>query len=267
MSPTYLICTVLVTMLFMGTSTQAQPAALKTWLEQGDLERAAFDNEAALRHYEQAFTADSSRYLVRLNLARTHYDYGLDLAARQQNSTARKQFEASVRHARALVAHHPDSAHAHFILAATTGNLALFAGGREKVLIGQQVEIHSKRAIELDSTSAYAYVALGIYYREVVQLSWFERLIAGTFYGSLPKKEMSDILRLLHHAEKLQPAFPFLQFELAQTYEQLGQYDKAIYHLQKLKSLAPETTQDVRNQQNAALRIADLKERLARASR
>ena len=251
--------------LFAGASSYGQYVPDKTLVEQGDEAYNSFDNATALRHYTSAFAIDSAAYDIRLRLSRTHYDYGLDLIALDKKTEARDHFEASVRHARTLAESYPDSARAFFLLAATTGNLALFAGGREKVLIGREVESYSRHAIELDSMMAYPYVSLGIYYREVGRLSWLERLIAKTFYGALPEAEPSNILSLLHHAENLRPQFPFLQFELAKTYEEMGQLDRAIVHLEKLQALEPETTQDIRNQKDAAPMMAAMKQK--RASR
>ena len=225
----------------------------------GDSAFQAFDYASALRYYGAAFRKDSSRFELRLKMSRANYDLGLDLVAEGEKSAARKCFDQSVRHARQLTELFPESAISYFMLAATTGNLALFAGGRDKVLLGRQVEAYSKRAIALDSTLAFPYVSLGIYYREVSRLNWLERMIARTFFGRLPSTDTSEILALLHHAEHLRPNFPFLHFELAKTYAYLDQPKEAIVHLEKMQSLQPETAQDIRNQRDAIEMMAELR--------
>lgn len=244
---------VLVCILSMGCppNTQAQAETIETWIARGDSAYRAFDNETALRYYARASQADSADFIARLRLSRTHYDFGLDQLSLAAPELAAFHFREAVRHACALVESYPDSARAHFLYAATLGNLALFEGGREKIALGRLVEIHSKRAIALDPTWAYPYVALGIYYREIARLNWLERALARVLYGSLPEVTPATALSYLEHAERLRPDFPFLHFEMAMTYDMLQQEDKMIEHLRALVALEPETTQDIRNQETA----------------
>lgn len=227
-------------------------------IDQADSAYAVFDNSEALRLYEQAFLQDSS-FIVRLSLSRTHYDFGLDLMARNDEATARTHFEEAVMHARILVDAFPDSAQSHFMLAATMGNLAQFEKGQQKVIIGRLVEQHSRKAIQLDSTWAYPYVSLGIYFRELSKLSWFERALAQMFYGRIPDVKEEDVLALLHRAAAIKPNFAFLHYEIAMTYMQYERHEEALDHLNILVSLKAETSQDVRNQQNAIILMASLK--------
>ncbi|MFK7844410.1 MAG: tetratricopeptide repeat protein [Rhodothermales bacterium] len=225
----------------------------------GDSAYAVFDNQKALAYYEQAFAEDSTDFDTRIRLSRTSYDFGLDQVAAGDDDVALPTFERSILHARALVTHFPDSAQSHFLLAATMGNLALFKNGREKLLLGRLVAEHSKKAIALDSTLAYPYVSLGIYYRELSSLSWIEKTLAKVFFGRIPEATSEQALELLQTALRLRPDFPFLHFELAMTFKMLNQFDKAIEHLETLIALQPESSQDARNQSNAKKLITELK--------
>ena len=231
------------------------------FLARGDSAYTQFDNETALSFYNKALTTDSTSFLSRLILSRTHYDYGLDLVAQHNHEDSRVHFEKAISHAEALVAEFPDSAQAHFMLAATMGNLAQFEENARKITLGRLVEKHSKRAIEIDSLSAYAYVSLGLYYRELTRLSWIERTMAKMLYGRLPKVSREMVFNLLQKALRIKPDFPFLHFELAMTYLMYDQPEEALNHLRILVNLQPENSQDLRNQQNATVLIDDLIER------
>ncbi len=241
----------------VSTAYSQQPAALL--LSQGDTAYDAFDNQTAINFYEEALLADTTDFETLIRLGRTNYDLGLDLIAEGKLKEAFNRFENAIINSRALVTHYPDSAQAHFLLAATSGNLALFKNGREKVILGRIVELHSKKAIELDTTLSYPYVSLGIYYRELSRLSWLERTLAKVFFGRLPEASIDKALDLLEKAQQLRFNFPFLHFELAMTFMALDQNEKALHHLETLVSLKPETTQDARNQEYAKKLIADLK--------
>jgi tetratricopeptide (TPR) repeat protein len=242
----------LLTVTFQGwlPSSGAQARA-ETWLARGDSAYLTFDNETALRFYTQALEADSHDFDIRLQLSRTQYDLGLDRMAQDERDAALALFNESVRHADWLVTTFPESPQAHFLYAATMGNMALFKGGREKVEIGRIVELHSRRAIELDSTFSYPYVSLGIYHRELSQLNWIERTLVRVLYGHLPEASLTSAVAYLEHAKELRPEFPFLHHELAKTYDVLKQKDKVMEHLRILVELEPETTQDIRNQEKA----------------
>lgn len=236
----------------LASTANAQTQSNATQLvEEGDAAYAAFDNKEALLHYEQAYRSDTTNFDVLLKMSRTSYDWGLDLIAQDQEEQATQIFESSILYAQSLVRQYPDSAQAHFLLAATMGNLALFKGGREKIWLGRMVEQHSNKAISLDPSLAYPYVSLGIYYRELSRLSWLERTLAKVFFGRLPASTFEQAVELLETALELRPNFPFLHFELAMTYMMQKQKEKAISHLQTLIELSPETTQDARNQDYA----------------
>ena len=243
---------------FAQTSPHLLFAQEAAYLTAGDSAYAAFDNISALSLYKKAFALDQSSFQCRIRLSRTHYDYGLDLLARNAPDSARTHFKEAITHADFLVTTYPDSAESHFMLAATTGNLAQFESGKQKLEIGRVVEQHSRVAIELDSTFAYPYVSLGIYYREITQLKWIEKTLARMFYGKVPDTSPQDVIDMLLYAAQLRPHFPFLQFELAMTYMLYNQPQKALHHLQQLVALPPENSQDIRNQQNALSMIKDL---------
>ncbi len=248
---------------FAGASSIASygQTAVSQLIEQGDAAYQVFDNVAALNYYQQALNADSTSFQARIKASRTSYDLGLDYVAESNDSDAFDKFESSILHARALVELFPDSAQSHFLLAATLGNLALFKSGREKVVLGQLVERHSKQAISLDPKLAYPYVSLGIYYREVSSLSWIERTLAKMFFGRLPDATFDKALDYLHTALRLRPNFPFLHFELAMTFLALEQFDNALLHLETLIALNPESSQDARNQAYARRLIEEIRSR------
>ena len=207
--------------------------------------------------YNKAFSYDSS-FAVRLRLSRTHFDYGLDLMAEGDEETAKVHFEEAILKAQALVNTYPDSSQSHFMLAATMGNLAQFESGKEKVVIGRLVEKHSRMAISLDSTWAYPYVSLGLYFRELTRLSWLEKTLAKVFYGRIPNITEEDVLDLLMRAAEIKPDFPFLHYEIAMTYMMFDNQKEALKHFDILVGLQPETSQDVRNQENAQKLMASM---------
>ncbi|MEZ4698989.1 MAG: hypothetical protein R2834_01565 [Rhodothermales bacterium] len=221
----------------------------------GDSLYARYDPLGALDRYSEAERLSEGRlpFALARALARCHYDIGLDALAERGAGSAEDHFKEAVSLSERLVASFPDSAQAHFLLAATLGNLAQFKGGKERIALAREVERQSRTAIELDPDFAYPYVALGILYRELAGLSWVEQTWAHLFYGELPKATIDDALALLCRAAELDPLIPFVQHELATTYLRLGDTERGLLHLRQLLVLKPQTSQDIRNQTNARL--------------
>lgn len=197
-------------------------------------------------------------FAVEVGLARTHYDIGLDLLAEPGRELPEAYFRQAVAIAERLIAAYPDSARAHFIMAATLGNLAQFKGGKERVELAREVERHSRAAMAIDTSWAYPYISLGVLYRELAGLSWAEQTWARLFYGEVPRASIDEAIELLCRAAVLDPLIPFVHHELATTYFAAGDTTAAVSHLRQLLALRPQTTQDIRNQTNARLWLRDI---------
>ena len=133
----------------------------------------------------------------------------------------------------------------------------LSGGQRQRIALAREVERHSRAAIAIDASWAYPYISLGVLYRELAGLSWAEQTWARLFYGEVPRASLDEAIELLCRAAAQDPLIPFVHHELATTYFAAGDTTAAISHLRQLLALKPQTTQDIRNQTNARLRLKD----------
>ena len=62
------------------------------------------------------------------------------------------------------------------------------------------------------------YLILGVYYREVANLGWFERFLANTFYGDVPEGTNEESEEMLKKALTFDPKIIIANYELANTY-------------------------------------------------
>lgn len=222
-----------------------------TLLARGDALRAAFDNAAALSVYDSLANAYPDDFEVLTRLVQAHNDLAEDLLAEGDKKAAEEHFEQAVALAEQFRDRFPDRPEPYFFLAASYGNLALFKGGKSKVRIGRAVESYAKRAIELDSTYALGYLALGIFYREVAGLSWIQRTFAKVLFGGVPGGSREDAVRYLTRAVALDPTLARAHYELALTVGGMDRKAEALPHLERVLTLAPFTSQDVRNRERA----------------
>lgn len=240
----------IVTLAAYPTCVAAQET-LEERLATGDSLYAIFENEAALGVYQQAWESDSTHFGLLYRLARTANDVGQDLLATVSGSEAEPVMRLSTAYANALSRHYPDHPESWFMMAATWGNYALFAGGREKVRMGREIETWALKALEMDPDYAYAKLALGIFYREIGDLNWFQRTFANTLFGGLPDGGNEKAMRFLQSALEEDPTLVMTHFELAETWKMMGNPERARYHYGRVVDLRPINTEELRQQQAA----------------
>jgi len=222
-------------------------------LEEGRAREDAFDDGGAVQAYERALALDPEALEARLGLARALNALG-EAAADGQ---AEALFERALRFAESLRASRPDEAEGHYWVAAADGNLIAFRDGPEKVRLAREIDASARRALAIDPCFAPAYVVLGITYRELADLGWFVRGMAGGLFGGLPKGSREDAERLLTIAVDLDPADPFAGYQLAVTLER-RKPRQAMAELRRAMELAPRRARDLRLQAEAVGRLARL---------
>ncbi|GAB5518742.1 MAG: hypothetical protein RhofKO_09930 [Rhodothermales bacterium] len=222
-------------------------------LERGDAAYATFDNAGALEAYTDAYRLSATDFEVLSRMARTYGDLAQDYLANNQRGTAKETFETAIRYADELMQHHPERAEAYFFQAATRGNLALFAGGKKKVEIGRDVEANIQRALDIKPDYALAYLAYGMFKREVADLSWVQRNVAKLLFGDVPSGSKDEAADLLQQAVQHDPSLTRAHFELAITLEQLGRKQAAIEAMQAALALPDLTREDQRNRERGAV--------------
>jgi tetratricopeptide (TPR) repeat protein len=147
------------------------------YLKAGDDFYKKFDFQNAAGNYEKAFKIEPDNYDVMLKLARIYNDIGEDFYEKRNQEESEKYIRKAVEIAELFKEKYPDSADAYAYIAMSYGNLALYEGGKEKVKLAKRIEVNAKKSIEIDSTSYLPYIILGIYYRQISNLSWVERLL------------------------------------------------------------------------------------------
>ncbi|NNE34068.1 MAG: hypothetical protein HKN13_02455 [Rhodothermales bacterium] len=221
----------------------------------GDSLYAHFENVGALEAYSKA-GGDAPSLSVMFKTAVAANEIAQDLEAEGKRDVAEAMYRKAIGHAEHLRDAYPDRAESWFILAATSGKMAQFSGGKEKVRIGRAVEEFYTRSISLDSSYALAYMVAGIFNREVAQLSWIQKLAAKALFGGVPDGSLEQSRAYLEKALELDKTLLIAHFELAQTYMALGQRDKADSHLRFLRVLSPRSSEEVRVKRKAAKILA-----------
>ena len=187
---------ILVFILFFITinSTDTFSQSFVKFVEQGDKYHSQFENKKALDEYKKAYEIDPDSLLVLSKLTLTSNDSGEDLRDTDMKK-AKEYFRESVKYAELANEKFPDNPDVYFLLAISYGNLSRYTGGRDKVKLARNVEENLQKSIKYKPDFAPAYIAMGIYYREVATLGWFlknfcqniSRRVAGWYPGGLQR--------------------------------------------------------------------------------
>jgi flavin-dependent dehydrogenase/tetratricopeptide (TPR) repeat protein len=175
------------------------PAAL---LAAGDSAIARLDLDAATAAYREAREADPQSYEAAWKLARAIADRATLTPDREDQRRLCQQAESL---ARAAVALNPGGVKGHAFLAVALGKQAIFVGGKTKVRLSREIKAEADRTLALDANDDLAHHVLGIWNREVVEVSGILRFFANTFLGGIPKASMDDALSHLRRAAELRP--------------------------------------------------------------
>ncbi len=232
---TYLLIKIALALVFLG-SLVVRGEEVGHFVVQGDKYYNGFNNLEALAEYKKAYNIDSESFEILMKLTRAYNDVGEDLKE-EGSKAAERYFKDAFRFSEKMRELFPEKAETYFFLAASRGNLALFKGGKDKVKLGRDVESYAKKAIEINPDYAPAYVALGVFYREVANLNWFLKKFANAFFGGLPEGSNEDSLKALLKAEHYLPKSVYVQYELGKTFKEIGNKEKMEYRFNKALNL------------------------------
>ena len=222
-------------------------------IERGDALYRQFDNEGALREYESAYLAAPTDFTVLARMARIYNDLGrLKMG---KDNEGEDEYSKAVEYAERLQELYPDRAETYFWLALAKGSMARFVGISEKAKIGKSVEEYARKAIKLDPQYSHAYMILGIFYRMAGDLSWLEKLVARTVFGTDFEGTYEESVEMLQKSIELDPGNIFAYYELGRTYRTMEQDEEALRAYDSVLSMDPQSLREQELQQEVNRRI------------
>jgi len=228
------------------------------YLAQGDQARDKFDNAGALKFYQLAYQADTSRCEAIWKVSRTHVDIG-EVAS---DDVQRKNYYEGEKYARKAILHCPQDANAHLALAIAVGRVALMEGGKKKVSLSKEVKAEAEKTLELDPQNDIAMHVLARWNREVANLSGILKMFAKILYGGLPPASNDKAIELFKKAIELKPNYINHHLELGITYQELDQWALAKAEYEKVATLPIAVFNDATHKKEAAERLAQVVKKL-----
>lgn len=244
---------IFISILFTSISAQVNESLLK-----GDNYLKKFDLQNAAKQYELAYKDDSKDYFVLLKISGIYNDLGEDYYEKRDDENSEKMIRKAIKYAEEFYNAYPDSAKVYSILAWSYGNLALYEGGNEKVRLAMKIKENAERSIAIDPNDYLPYIILGIYHRQIADLSWLERAFANTFYSKVPDGSFEDSEKMLKKALLLNPDITIAAFHLSLTYKATEDEENEIKWLKKVISMKERNFRDKYAKRKARERLNEL---------
>ncbi len=239
-------------------SSKITSKGAEEYLKAGDDFYKKFDIQSAAGNYEKAFKIEPDNYDVMLKLTRIYNDIGEDFYERRNQEESEKYIRKAVEIAELFKKKYPDSADVYVYIAMSYGNLALYEGGKEKVKLAKRIEENAKKSIEIDSTKYLPYIILGIYYRQISNLSWVERLFANTFYGDVPEGSYEQSLDMFRKVLQISPGMITATFQMALVYRDMDNNEMEKKFLEKVLTLPVHDFRDKYSIKKSKIRLEEL---------
>jgi len=213
-----------------GTSAPVTAPSAVDWVAAGDAALGRLDLEGAAAAFRRAHEAAPDSYDAAWKLARALTDEATlsNDAAVQKRLCA--EAERLARHATRL---DPVDSRGHDYLAISLGKLALTEGGKRKVELSKEVKAEAEWALRCNPDDDLALHVLAVWNREMADLNWVLRKLAGVLYGKLPPASIDTAIANLTRATVLRPEVIPHRVELGVTLAAARRWAEARVELEK----------------------------------
>jgi tetratricopeptide (TPR) repeat protein len=132
----------------------------------------------------------------------------------------------------------PQNAESNYCMALAMGRMNEFASNKTKIANSKSIKKYIDASLALNPAHAGAYHLLGRWNRTIAKFGPLDKMMINKLYGGMPKgATLTGALNAFIKAVALEPNYKLHQFELAQTYLDMGKKVQALYWLKHCLSI------------------------------
>lgn len=206
--------------------------------------KTAYNYKEALPLYQALLKADSNNvnYLHEASYCYTKYSYYYLPEQEKMN-----YYNIAGYLARKAIKLSETSGEVHCALAMALGRIYENASSKVKIANSKNIKSEVDRAIQLNPKLAGAYHILGRWHRTIAGFNSFEKIMINSFFGGVPPGgTYEDAIKSFMTAISLEPKFMLHQYELAETYHEMGKDIEAKLWLNKALEISPACEDDIK---------------------
>lgn len=139
------------------------------------------------------------------------------------------------------------AADAHYAYAMALGRINENASSKQKIANAKLIKAQADRAVALNPKLAGAYHILGRWHRTIAGFNAFEKAMINSFFGGVPPGgSYDDAVKSFMTAVSLEPKYMNHQYELAETYFEMGKEVEAKLWAKKTLEITPTNEDDLK---------------------
>lgn len=139
------------------------------------------------------------------------------------------------------------SADTHYAYAMALGRINENASSKQKIANAKVIRAQVDRAIALNPKLAGAYHILGRWHRTIAGFNAIEKAMINSFFGGVPPGgSYDDAVKSFMTAISLEPKYMNHQYELAETYYEMGKNVEAKLWAKKALEITPSNDDDIK---------------------
>jgi tetratricopeptide (TPR) repeat protein len=151
-------------------------------------------------------------------------------------------------------------ADSHYCMALALGRINEFEDTKTKIANSKDIKFHVDEALKLNPAHAGAYHILGRWNRTIANFGSVEKLMINSMYGGMPKgASLEGALHAFIKAVAFEPEFKLHQYELAQTYLEMGKEINAKIWYQKALKIKSYSNSDLIIDEKCAKALQQIK--------
>ncbi len=152
------------------------------------------------------------------------------------------------------------SADAHYVYAMALGRINENASSKQKIANAKLIKSEVDRAIALNPKLAGAHHILGRWNRTIAGFNGVEKVMINSFFGGVPPGgSYDDAVKAFTTAVSIEPKYMNHQYELAQTYHEMGKNADAKVWVENALKIVPAHDDDVKAKADCEALLKKLK--------
>jgi tetratricopeptide (TPR) repeat protein len=228
-------------MLFLSFILYSNAQDVNYLIKEGEKLAKAMKDEEALKQYLEALKLSPNDLKALVNTSEMNSIIG----NRQKDKKKKEEYYAAARtYAESALKVNASDADANYVMALAMGRMAMIKSGKEKVQNVRDIKKYADAALAVNPNHFKSLHILGKWHLEVTMLNFAEKAALKVLYGGLPPASLPLAILNFEKARAIDPWFILNYLELAKTYKENGQSDKAIDVLTKMQKLPPKTLDD-----------------------
>ncbi len=201
-----------------------------------------FKYKEAFPMFQALLKSDSNNANYAQNASYCYSKYGFYYAAEADKM---KYYKTAEYLAKKSIKVNEASADAHYAYAMALGRINENASSKQKIANAKLIKTEVDRAIALNPKLAGAYHILGRWNRTIAGFSGVEKIMINSFFGGVPPGgSYDDAVKAFMTAVSIEPKYMPHQYELAQTYYDMGKTVDAKLWAQKALTITPSNDDD-----------------------